>query len=81
MIRTALVLNGLSHEEAYLRGWQDHADSLELAAEGEAALQASRAGHRLEAVLDRIYGIAPYEVAPVEVSEGRVVPFDWAEAA
>lgn len=88
MIRLQPTLDDLTREGAYLLGWQDHADSLELAAEGESALQASRAGRRLGDLLDRIYGIAPYELEPVAALAGEVKdapvadgPFDWSVAA
>lgn len=88
VIRTQAALDELTRDQAYMLGWQDHADQLELAADGEAALQASRSGRRLEDLLDRVWQIAPYEieaapvadVEPVEVVvEGR--PFDWEIAA
>lgn len=84
-IRIAHVLNGLTHEEAYLRGWQDHVDSLELAEDAEAALSASMAHQRLDGMLDRIWQIAPYEIEPAlgpePAASGQGEPFDWAAAA
>lgn len=68
-VPTRIITDSWRPEEAYIAGWQDHADALETAGEGA---EAGRHARRLDALLDRMYAIAPYELPEVGVFDAEV---------
>ncbi|MCR4338809.1 MAG: hypothetical protein NUW01_02865 [Gemmatimonadaceae bacterium] len=85
---TRIILDEMRPADAYVLGCEETLASFELGADQEASLQASRLSRRLDEILERVYRIAPFEVAPPEgLSESAVYAqpegvFDWqAEAA
>ena len=64
MIRSQLAVDEMLPADAYVQGWQDHADSLDAGADQEAHLAASRSARVLDSLIERIWQVAPWNDVP-----------------
>ncbi len=80
MIREQRAVEEMLPVDAYMQGFQDCANGIEDAAEQEPARNASRAARQLDALVDRIWLIAPWNDVPdppeAELWPGETRVFD-----
>lgn len=82
MIREQLAVEEMQPVAAYQLGWADALEQVTAEEDGRAGYALSVAQKRVEALVDQIWGIAPYHLpdAAEDVSEAPGV-FDGEEAA
>ena len=82
---TRIITDELRGQDGYMLGYADAVEAMELGADQETSLQATRLNRRLDELVERIYQIAPYEVEePVSEGAAFAAPegvFDQEQAA